>query len=183
MKHIILSNYRCGTTWYCSNFAKENKLTNMDEFIHEQYAYNQKVKNLSQFITSTNVIAKAFPYHVGHLEPAGHHSTCRKIFDEILGLSTLTVIKRRDVDAQIKSYAIAKLLGKSNKAGWHDEFDQEITIHCAKGMYNQYAEFIVNQNAQLEKIIRHYEHEVVCYEDFATEELRYNRPVNLHITD
>ena len=78
---------------------------------------------------------------------------------------------------------IAKLLGRSNKAGWHDEFKDEVTIHCAKGMYEDYANFITDQNARLEKIIKHYEHEVVYYEDFASDQLRYNRPVKLHITD
>jgi hypothetical protein len=183
MKHIVLSNYRCGTTWYCESLAKQENCENFDEFIHEQCSYNQKVKNLSYFITTKNVVGKVFPYHISNLEPAGHHSTCRKIFDEILGLSKLTIIKRKDTDAQIKSYVVAKLLGRSNKAGWHDEFDEEVTIHCAKGVYEEYANFITDQNAQLEKIIKHYEHDVVYYEDFASDELRYNRPVKLHITD
>ena len=63
MSTLILSNYRCGTTFYGRNYAKEHDLVFLDEMFHESFNVSQKKTQWRRF-NQLDCLAKIFPTHV-----------------------------------------------------------------------------------------------------------------------
>lgn len=182
MKHLVLSNYRCGTTWFCNNLAKEYSANNFDEIFHSNFKVSEKLKGAHLYLDSdAPVVAKIFPSHIDDIQ----NKNLNSLFGKMVNRSKLYYIKRRDVKSQIDSYIKALHMGFNKKIGWHEDILDSNEIKISREEYDQYADYILNLNAQIKMFCRTpgLNVETVIFEDFATKENRYNRNISLTITN
>ena len=182
MKHLVLSNYRCGTTWYCKHLAEKNSANNFDEIFHDNFSSKQKLKGGVLYLESKDpVVAKIFPTHIDSLE----NSNLVSLFGKIVNKSKVYYIKRRDVKAQVDSYIKALHMGFNKKIDWHADIIEHEEIVISRSQYEDYVNFILVNNAKIKRIADTpgLDVETIIFEDFALVENRYNRNITLTITN
>lgn len=182
MKHLVLSNYRCGTTWYCNHLAEKHSANNFDEIFHDNFNSKQKLKGGLLYLESKEpVVAKIFSTHIDSLE----NKNLLSLYGKIVNSSKVYYIKRRDIKAQVDSYIKALHMGYKKKIDWHDEIIENEEIIISRSEYENYANFILFNNAKIKRVAETpgLDVETVIFEDFALPENRYNRNVTLTITN
>ena len=181
MKHLVLSNYRCGTTWFCKHLAEKHSANNFDEILHNNYTVSEKLKGCALYLESKKpVVAKIFPTHIDAIE----NTNISKLYGKLINSSKLYYIKRRDIKAQIDSYIKALHLGFTQKIDWHTEVLEEQVITISRSEYEQYANFIISMNEKVKRLANTpgLDVEQIIFEDFATPEERYKRKIVLEVS-
>lgn len=175
MSTLILSNYRCGTTFYGKNYAEENNLVFLDEMFHESFNKKQLQTQWRRF-NQEKCVAKIFPTHV-----LPEYEYTQVEYHKLLKPEKVIIIRRENVLEQVKSFIVAKKLQEECNINWHEQYKDLKTIKVSHHYFEFWFQRIVKQNQQIQELADFFKvpTETVWYESFATKRHRYKRPVEL----
>lgn len=138
---LVLSTYRSASTWYCSALAERNTLYNYDELFHESQCDLHK-QSLRELARNNSCVVKIFPYHFSS-------TPVPLLIDKLINIaSEVHVVVRKDFDAQLRSYYIAKQL-----RDWHSDIDSAAVTYDDE-KWQQYHKFLYNQHVELSNIVK-----------------------------